>query len=112
MADDSWGIDTSPLSTLEEAQEAAGQIVHAFNAAHQSADLHPRAEVDLTLGSVDQPLFVFTIHLDLASDVDLADAPVAAIDALTADLEGRIVQGPVDDHSWYVTVLGTEDQAG
>jgi len=105
-----WGVDTTPTASLDAAQKAADEIVDAFNEQRQSGGLHPKAEAELRSGSVEQPLFVITIHLALDDDFDPADWPQQEVAALTEALRDAVVGSAVDDYDWFVTVRGTETE--
>lgn len=53
----------------------------------------------------DQPLFVFTLLIDLPEDFAAEDFPSALVARLQDDLRAQIAGTPVDDWDWIVTVL-------
>lgn len=83
---------------------ADAQLIAAtFTDAGSSSHLRPEASVALDVGGDDQPLFVFTMDVDLEDDLDVAEYPMNDIQALVSDLRSRIAASSVVSWAWMVT---------
>lgn len=69
----------------------------------ESEDPKPELTVDVDAGEEGQPVFVFSLLLDLDEDFDPAEFPSEAVEQLKADLRARVVDSEVDHWDWLVT---------
>ena len=84
---------------LRAARAAAEGIAGEFIRGWDSSPLRPVVTVALVTGSDGQPLFIFSLNVDL----DATEYPADAMAELAADLRRRIVGSPVDGWAWLVT---------
>jgi hypothetical protein len=90
-------------AALDAALEAADSICTSFVTEHQDSPLSPDVSVSLEVGAEDQPVFVFSLLVELEDDLDPNDFPEDEIETLQSALRARIVNTPVDDWDWIVT---------
>jgi len=90
-------------AALAEALTEAETIAASFTEERSGSPLQPAVSVDLDIGGDDQPLFVFSMNVDLEDDLAAEDYPLAEIQELTSALRSRIASSTVVGWSWLVT---------
>lgn len=95
---------------LEEALTEAQAIAEGFSGERADDALRPAVSVDLEAGGDDQPLFVFSVSIDIADDLAVGDYPLDEIQRLKSALRARVAGSAVDGWAWLVTV-GTKATA-
>lgn len=88
---------------LTGARDAACTIAKSFNGQWEDNGLSPTVTVDLDAGAEGQPVFVFSLLLDLDDDLDAGDYPLDQLEKLQGDLRARIIDTSVDQWDWLVT---------
>jgi len=88
---------------LLEALSLAQEICRAFAERFQDDPLGPAISVELELGSDDQPVFVFTLLMEIDDDFDADEYPAEGIERLLKDLRENVADSIVDDWDWFVT---------
>ena len=88
---------------LTEALAEAEAIAASFTDERSSDLLQPAVSVDLDIGGDDQPLFVFSMNVDLEDDLDADAYPLEEIQGLTSALRSRIAESTVVGWAWLVT---------
>ena len=88
---------------LRGAQVAAEGTAGEFSRGWDASPLRPEVTVALVTGSEGQPLFIFSLNVDLDDDLAAAEFPADAMAELAADLRRRIVGSSVDGWAWLVT---------
>ncbi len=94
---------------LDEALHAARGIGESFAQDWHDSTLSPAVSVVLDTGADDEPLFVFSLLVELDEDFDVDNYPEAEIEALRSDLRSRVPGTPVGDWRW---LLATGTKAG
>lgn len=89
---------------LEEAHDEALRLAGLLTAEWAATILRPAVGAELTVGGDDQPLFVFSIDVDLADDLAADEYPMDDLRELANELRDRVAGTPVDDWSWLVEV--------
>lgn len=59
--------------------------------------------VVLDIGADDEPLFVFSLLVELEEDFDVDNYPDVEVERLRSDLRSRVPRTPVDDWRWLLT---------
>lgn len=90
-------------AAFDRAQGAAAQIVADLKGKWEASGLTTRLSFEVPAGAEDQPVFTFTLLLDLADDFDAADWPADEVEQLSEEIRGRLIGSPVDDWDWLVT---------
>lgn len=90
-------------AALDRAHDAADQVVADLNSKWEATGVPTRLSVEVPVGAEDQPVFTFTLLLDLADDFDVADWPADQVEALSDEIRRRLIGSPVDDWDWLVT---------
>lgn len=88
------------LHAIDTAETLAADFVDAWT----SDPLSPDVTVGLEIGAGDQPVFVFTLLVDLDDDLPAEEFPEARVERLQSDLRSRIASTEVDDWDWIVTL--------
>lgn len=86
---------TSELDPTD-ALDAAKKVAESFTREWQKDRLSPDVTVDLEVGASDQPIFIFSLLLELSDDIDPHDYPSKEIETLQASLRDHIANSPVD----------------
>lgn len=89
------------LGAADDEAQALATDLSATWATHR---LRPNVTVRLTAGGDDEPLFVFSIDVELADDLAAEEYPLADMQQLAAELRARVAGTSVDDWSWMVDV--------
>lgn len=97
-------------AALAETRADAEAIAAAFHDEWADNALRPAVSVGLDVGGDDQPLFVFSMNVEIDDDLDADEYPLDEIQALTSALRSRIATSSVDDWAWLVTA-GTKASA-
>ncbi|MDZ7733156.1 MAG: hypothetical protein U5R31_08575 [Acidimicrobiia bacterium] len=97
-------------AALAEALAEAEAIAASFGDERADNPLRPGVSVDLESGGDDQPLFVFSMNVEIADDLDADDYPLDEIQELTSALRSSIAGSSVDNWAWLVTA-GTKASA-
>ncbi|MGB3410772.1 MAG: hypothetical protein WBA45_06200 [Microthrixaceae bacterium] len=97
-------------AALTEALAEAEKIAARFTVEQSGSPLQPEVSVDLDIGGDDQPLFVFSVDVDLADDLAADDYPLKEIQELTSTLRSQIAASTVVGWAWLVTA-GTKTGA-
>ena len=97
-------------AALAQALTEAEVIAAGFTDELASNPLRPDVTVDLDVGGDDQPLFVFSVDVDLDDGLAASDYPLDEIQELTSALRSRIATSRVNDWAWLVTA-GTKADA-
>lgn len=105
-ARDSELVDAALAEALTEAEKIAAR----FTDDQAGNPLRPEVSVDLDVGGDDQPLFVFSVDVDLADDLDADDYPLEEIQELSSTLRSQIAASTVVGWAWLVTA-GTKSGA-
>jgi len=92
------------VKALDEATAAADQVATTLAAEWATDLLQPDVIVELSTGADDQPLFVFSINVDLADDLPADEYPMDDLGRLATELRARVIATPVDDWAWLVDV--------
>ena len=90
-------------AALAEALAEAETIAVTFTDERSANPLHPAVSVDLDIGGDDQPLFVFSMNVEIADDLDANEYPLDEIQELSSALRARIASSSVDDWAWLVS---------
>lgn len=90
-------------AAFERAQDLAAQLVSDLNSEWEAVGSTARLSLEVPAGAEDQPVFTFTLLLDLAEDFDAADWPADQVEQLSEEIRGRLIGSPVDDWDWLVT---------
>ena len=88
---------------LAEARTVADTIAEAFTHDWRGSDLHPIVSAAVDVGGEDQPVFVFSLLLELDDDLDADEYPWGEVEQLQNDLRNRLIGTPVDEWDWIVT---------
>lgn len=106
----SWSDAASEAHDAERSDAAlAGALAEAEDIAAEFSDewstrpLHPAVSVDLDIGGDDHPLFVFSMNVEIADDLDADEYPLDEIQELTSALRSRIAASVVDNWAWLVS---------
>lgn len=94
-------------AALAEALAVAEAVAVSFTEERSANPLRPAVTVDLDLGGDDQPLFVFSMDIELGDDLDASEYPLDEIQELTSALRSRVASSSVDDWAWLVSA-GTQ----
>lgn len=88
---------------LAAALSSARDIATHFTDQWAGNPLVPEVRVELTVGGDDRPLFVFSLSIDLAEDLDADEYPMDEIGRLMSELRASVYQSPVARWSLLVT---------
>lgn len=88
--------DETDVTELLAARKAAEDVARSFAQDRGSGPLTPDVTVKLDTGAEDQPVFLFSLLLNLSDDLDPNEYPSEEIKALQSDLRARIAASPVD----------------
>lgn len=89
---------------LDVAEVAAKEIAAAFTAERSDSSLHPDVSVVLDVGGDDEPLFVFSMDVDLDEGLDVDEYPLDEVQELASELRSRIAASVIATWSSLVTV--------
>ena len=89
---------------LNEAADAADALAADLSVEWAANALQPDVTSQLTVGGDDQPLFVFSIDVQLADDLAAEEYPLEEIQQLAGELRERVAGTAVDDWSWMVDI--------
>lgn len=90
-------------TSLAVAEMTAATIVDDLNRLWESSGIPTRVVFDVPSGAEDQPVFTFTLQLDLPDDFDVDEWPGDDVARLTEAVRERVIGTPVDDWDWAVT---------
>lgn len=97
-------VDTDrEQAAFDRAHGLAAQIVADLNRGWEASGSTARLSWEVRAGADDQPVFTFTLLLDLAEDFDPADWPADQVEALSEEIRNRLIGSEVDDWDWLVT---------
>ena len=102
----SWSDAAAEAHDSERADAALAEaetIAGAFSDEWSAKPLHPAVSVDLDIGGDDQPLFVFSMNVEIADDLDADEYPLDEIQELSSALRARIASSSVDHWAWLVS---------
>lgn len=91
-------------AALAEAVSIAEDISARFTEQWTANPLRPDVSVDLNVGGDDQPVFVFSVNVDLKDDLDAGEYPLDELQDLASVLRTQVADSSVNDWSWLVTV--------
>ena len=91
-------------AALAEAQAEAEVIAARFTNEWAENPLSPKITVALDVGGDDRPLFVFSINVDLADDLDATEYPLDELQELASALRLQVAESAVYGWAWLVTV--------
>lgn len=98
-AHDTELADAALAGALAEAES----IAVSFTDEQSAHALHPAVRVDLDAGGDGQSLFVFSMNIDIADDLDADDYPLDEIQELSSALRSQIARSSVDEWDWLVS---------
>jgi hypothetical protein len=91
-------------ASLADAQAEAAAIAARFTAERTENPLRPDVTVDLDVGGDDQPLFVFSVNVDLDDDLAASEYPLDELQELASALRSQVAESPVNGWASLVTV--------
>lgn len=89
---------------FEQATTIANDLAAELTAKWSSEPLSPDVRVELTTGEYGDPLFVFSVNVDLPDDLPAAEYPMDHLSGLKKYVRARIIATPVDEWKWLVEV--------
>lgn len=90
-------------SAFDRAHDCATKLVADLNGEWEASGLTTRLSFEVPIGAEDQPVFTFTLLLDLADDFDPADWPAVQVEKLSDEIGSRLIGSPADQFDWLVT---------
>lgn len=91
-------------AALTEAQTEAEGIAARFTDDSADNPLRPVVTVDLDVGGDEQPLFVFSVNVELDDDLDAGEYPLDELEELASSLRSQVAASTVSGWAWLVTV--------
>lgn len=89
---------------FEQAMAIANDLAAELTGKWAAEPLSPDVRVELTTSESGDPLFVFSVNIDLPDDLPAADYPMDHLRGLKKYLRARIIASPVDEWKWIVEV--------